>query len=142
MANKFGRVGRAAVLLGVVVSGCSPAPEMAPTAVPAISYDGQYSGTVALTGVASGADRSWCEVSPLFAVDVVNNGFSYSYSLLNLAKLSNTGPVLYSVTVARDGSFQGQSNSTGIMQGRIENGAMTGNIDGVGCAYRFTAQRR
>ena len=141
MAIKLRQVGRAAVLKGVALSGCSPLPEMAPNTVPAVSYDGQYSGTVALTGVASGADRSWCEVSSLFAVDVVDNGFSYSYSLLNLAKLSNTGPVRYSVTVARDGSFQGQSNSTGIMQGRIENGAMTGYIDGIGCAYRFTAQR-
>ena len=60
----------------------------------------------------------------------------------NLSKLSNTGPVHYSATIARDGSFQGQSDSTGVMQGQIAGGTMTGSIDGIGCAYRFTASHR
>jgi hypothetical protein len=137
MANSATRMGRTAMVLAVMLAGCQPAP--APTAaVPVVSFDGHYSGTRLLTGVASGADRSWCQVPPQFAVDVVNNAFSYSYGLPNLPKAA---PATFSATIAQDGTFQGSGNNTGVISGQIAGATMTGMIDGIGCAYQFNATR-
>jgi hypothetical protein len=140
MTDIFCRIGGTALVLAAALAGCAAPPETAPTiAVPAVTYDGRYSGTVLLTGVASGADRSWCETSPQFVVDVVGNAFTYSQPH---PKMPNGGIATYSVAIARDGTFQGQSNATGLMSGRIEGGAMSATVDGIGCAYKVTATRR
>ena len=142
MANSVWRMGRTAMVLAGVLAGCAQPPQPAATiAQPAVSFDGRYTGTVVLTGVASGADRSWCEKPTDFAVDVVNNVFTYSYALPNLANMPKNAKATYSAVVARDGSFQGQSDMTGVILGQITDGAMAGTVDGIGCAYRITASR-
>ena len=142
MTDRVWRIGRTAMLLTVMLAGCAQAPSTAPAAsAPAVSYDGHYSGTLTLTGVASGADRSWCEAPSQFAVEVVQNAFDYSFSLPNLANMPKSAAAHYSATIARDGSFQGQSDMTGVILGKISGATMTGTLDGVGCAYKFTATR-
>ena len=127
-------------LWAAALASCAGPPDVAKaTPLPVVSYDGQYRGTIQLTGVASGADPSWCEASPQFAVSVVNNAFVYAQPH---AKVPNGGgTATYAVTVARDGTFEGQSNATGVVMGQIQGAAMTGTVDGIGCAYKFNAAR-
>ena len=142
MANNVWRMGRTAMVLAGTLAGCAPTPQPASTATqPVASFDGRYTGTVVLTGVGSGLDRSWCEKPTGFGVDVINNAFTYSFALPNLVNMPKNANATYSATVAQDGTFQGQSDMTGVIFGRISNGAMTGTIDGVGCAYKITATR-
>ena len=138
MANDLWRMKSAALILALSISACAAQPEISPAPAAPVSYDGQYQGTVTLTGVASGADRNWCEVPPQFAVQVTGNGFSLSQPLPNLPGYK---AATYTAKIGQDGIFQGQSNTTGVIAGQIRGGTMTGTIDGVGCAYQFTASR-
>ncbi len=139
MAISMWRFGWSGLALTAALAGCGGPTPVAQTApAPAVSYDGQYRGTVHLTGVGSGTDRSWCDSNTTFAVDVVNNAFTFTQTHPGLP---NAPPVTYSAAIARDGTLQGQSGVTGQITGQIEGSTMTGDIDGIGCAYKFSATR-
>jgi hypothetical protein len=128
--------GRTALVLALMLAACGQKP---PPPLPVVYYDGQFRGSIHLTGVASGADKSWCEASPQFSVEVVQNAFTFTQQ--HPQTPNGGGGSTYLVTVARDGTFQGESSSTGLMTGKIDGTQMTGNVDGIGCAYQFTATR-
>ncbi len=125
------------VVLAAMLGACG-APPAPVEALPTVSYDGHYQGQVAITGVASGADKSWCDTAKTISVDVVDNAFVFSQVHPNVVQ---EGPISYEVAVARDGTFRGESDVTGIMSGKIDGTTMTGVVDGIGCAYSVNATR-
>ena len=142
MEQRLWRTGRMGLVLAFTLAACGQKP---PPPLPPVVYDGQFSGSIHLTGVASGADKSWCEASPQFSVDIAQNAFTFTQQ--HPQTPNGVGVSTYLVTVARDGTFQGESNSTGLLTGKIDGAQMvgaqmTGNVDGIGCAYQFTATRR
>jgi hypothetical protein len=133
------------------VWGCSgPVPSKSSgstVAVPAVSYDGHYEGTVTVSAVSSGTDPQTCAVAPQLALDVRNNTFVY---VQPHPKIAGTAPgltaenttVTYNASIAPDGTITGNSGKfTGTMAGQVTSTHMTGQISGVLCSYTFTAER-
>jgi len=103
-------------------------------ATTAKSWDGTYRGTIEITGLGSGMQRSWCETEPRMVVQVTNNTFRYEMPHPNAP--DNPTPI-YVATIAPDGTFKGQIGS-GTMTGRVTGPHMSGTIDGSVCAYAFS----
>ncbi len=111
-----------------------------------VSYDGTYIGTVTLTGVGAGVPRQGCITNPQVTLQVKNNAFTYVQTHPNsnvtapgMQTVSAT--TAYSVAVAQNGSFSGQSDVAGTMTGSIAGTHMTGMIEGIVCVYSFAADR-
>jgi len=135
----------------VAAWGCSgpvPSKPGGPTvAVPAVSYDGHYEGTVTVAAVSYGTDPQTCAVASQLALDVRNNAFVY---VQPHPKIAGTAPgltadkttVTYDGSIAPDGTITGNSrNFNGTMAGHVASTHMTGQISGVLCSYTFTAER-
>ncbi len=139
------RIGLATLATGLVLGGCTPPPPPPPPA-PVVSYDGTYRGTVTLTGVGAGIPREGCVTDPKLVIQVSRNAFTYVQSH---PKSDVTAPgvqpvsatTTYSVKVAPNGSFSGQSEVAGSMTGTISGTHMAGTIEGIVCVYSFTADR-
>ena len=140
--------------LGCATWGCSgPAPASrsvsgsGAAAPQSASYDGHYVGTVQVTGVSSSLDPTNCETDPQVSFDVSNNAFTYA---LTHPKVAGTSPGLthsatttfYNATIAPDGTITGSGkNTSGSLAGQITGAHMNGQIRGLLCGYRFTADR-
>ena len=128
----------------LALSACAPQKAAAPpmASAPATSYDGIYKGKVELAGLGAGVPAAGCATSPSITLQIQNNGFVYSQAHPNAA---TTGPAsattTYTVAVAPDGSFSGQSQLSGTMSGTISGTHMSGTIDGLECVYSFSADR-
>jgi hypothetical protein len=139
------RIGLATLATGLVLGGCTPPPPPPPPA-PVVSYDGTYVGTVTLTGVGAGVPREGCVTNPGLTLQVKNNAFTYVQTHPNsnvtapgMATVSAT--TTYTVAVAPNGSFTGQSEVAGTMSGTISGTHMSGMIEGIVCVYSFSADR-
>jgi hypothetical protein len=148
---KASTIWRVACLIPAILAcSCSrpaPVPPSSAAAVPAVSYDGHYEGTVAVSAVSFGTDPQTCAVEPRFALDVSNNGFVY---VQPHPKIAGTAPgltaekttVTYNGSIAPDGTISGTSvNYNGTMTGHVTGTRMSGQIGGVLCSYTFTADR-
>ena len=131
------RIGLATLATGLAIGGCTPQPPP-PPAAPAVSYDGTYQGTVSLTNVGAGVPRAGCATTPQMVLQVKNNAFTYSQPHPNM---TGVGTTTYTVTIAPNGSFSGQSQVTGTMSGTVSGTHMAGTIDGIECVYSFAADR-
>ncbi len=141
---KAWRFGLATLATGLALSGCAPPPP--PPPAPAVSYDGTYQGTVMLTGVGAGVPREGCATDPRIALQVKNNAFTYVQGHPNSNVTAPGMPTVsatatYTVAVAPNGSFSGQSDVSGTMTGMISGTHMSGTIEGIVCVYSFTADR-
>src|SRR5271163_3242283 len=138
MAKSLQLVG---IVLGVALSGCStPTPSPAPPSPVSapISFDGNYSGTIQITAKASEARQRWCDTPPRFSVSVKDNVFTYVLARPNLPPdFTST----FQVPIGPDGSFDAQTTNGDVsITGGITETRMTGQINGEGCDYAFTAQ--
>jgi hypothetical protein len=141
------RIGLATLATGLVLGGCTPPPSPPPpVSAPAVSYDGTYVGSVTLNGVGAGVPREGCVTDPRLTLQVKNNAFTYVQTHPNsnvtapgMATVSAT--TTYSVAVAPNGSFSGQSDVSGTMTGTITGTHMSGMIEGMVCVYSFSADR-
>jgi hypothetical protein len=149
MAGGYGveawRIGLAALATGLALSGCA-SPPPPPPAPPPVSYDGTYQGTVKLTGVGAGVPRVGCATNPKITFQVLNNAFTYvqTHPKSNVTAPGMTpvsATTTYTVAIAQNGSFSGQSDVSGSMTGTIASGHMAGTIEGMVCVYSFTADR-
>ena len=104
---------------------------------PAVSWDGTYRGTVQITGLGSGMQRQWCETDPAMVVQVTGNSFTYSMPHPNAP--GNPTPV-YPASIAPDGTFHTEIGS-GVMNGQVIGGHMSGTISGSACVYAFSMDR-
>jgi hypothetical protein len=129
------------LVAAVLLAGCVPQTKRAsstgPAAVPSVSWDGTYRGSVQITGLGSGIQKSWCETDPQMVVQVTGNAFSYAMPHPNAP--DNPTPV-YSATIAPDGAFSSQIG-TGLMSGRVIGTRMSGTINGSVCVYSFALER-
>jgi hypothetical protein len=142
---KAWRIGLATLATGLALGGCA-APPPPPPPAPVVSYDGTYTGILTLTGVGAGVPREGCATSPQLALQVKNNAFTYvqahpkaNVSAPGMPTVSAT--TTYTVAVAPNGTFSGQSEVSGTMTGAISGTHMTGTIEGIVCVYSFTADR-
>ena len=118
---------------------------MAPPAA-AVSYDGTYTGTLSLTGVAGSVNSRDCATDPRFSARVAGNQFSFPLSHPAMVKdtpsLRDSATPVYNASIAPDGSIKGFSNNTNtVMDGRVAGTRMTGQVYGLLCYYAFTADR-
>lgn len=137
------------IILIIAVGGCAASgpPATSPSPPPVrVSVDGDYRGTIQLTSASSlisGAQSNWCNTPPALDLSLRNNTFSFVLAHPNIPKDSgySLSPT-FSVAVAPDGSFDATSqNGESEMVGRITGSRMTGQINGTGCAYSFSAER-
>lgn len=143
---KAWRIGLATLATGLALNACAPPPPPAPPPAPAVSYDGTYRGTLMLTGVGAGVPREGCATNPQMVLQVSNNAFTYVQTHPNsnvtapgMQTVSAT--TTYTVAIAPNGSFSGQSEVSGTMSGTISGTHMSGMIEGIVCVYSFTADR-
>jgi hypothetical protein len=144
------RIGLAALATGLAaglaIDACTPAPPPPPPA-PAISYDGTYQGAVVLKDIAAGVASVGCAPNPHLVLQVKNNAFTYvqphKSDLLSTTPGTGKGvaSAIYTVAIAQNGSFGGQSQEAGTIAGVISGTHMTGTIEGLECVYSFTADR-
>ncbi len=142
---KATRIGLATLVTGLALSACAPPPPPPPPA-PVVSYDGTYNGTLTLSGVGAGVPQEGCATSPQLTVQVRNNAFTYVQPHPNSNVTAPGMPTVsatttYTVAVAPNGTFSGQSDVSGTMTGAISGTHMTGTIEGIVCVYSFTADR-
>jgi hypothetical protein len=131
------------------ISGCAtagPPPASPPTPAVAVSFDGNYQGTIRLTSTSSavsGAGSNWCDTPPVISLSVQNSAFSYVLAHPNVPRDSSYSlSPTFAVTVAPGGSFHASSqNGEAEMAGHITGLHMAGQISGTGCGYAFTAER-
>ncbi len=140
------RIGAATLAAGLAIGGCTPAPKPAPPPAPTVSYDGTYTGTVSLTNVGAGVPRVGCATAPQMTLQVTNNAFTYvqthpKATITAPGFPTESGTTTYTVAIAQNGSFTGQSDVSGVMSGTITGGHMTGSIEGIECVYAFAADR-
>jgi hypothetical protein len=139
-------MGSASLAIALAIGGCAaPTPPRKPAA-PAVSYDGMYHGTVAVTGVGAGVPPAGCATDPHIMLQVRNNAFTYSQAHPNdngagaAAETAET-TTTYSVAIAPDGRFSGQSQVGGSITGVVSGTHMVGTIEGLVCVYSLTADR-
>jgi hypothetical protein len=134
--------------LAVAVAGCADqAPQPMPPPMPAISYDGTYTGTIIVSDAAVGMKASDCATEPRFSVNVTGNQFSFPLPhpavSRNTPSLRKAATPVYNASIGPDGTIKGLSNDTNTpMSGRVTGTRMTGRIDGLLCNYVFTADLR
>ena len=116
-------------------------PPPAPSAQPAVSYDGRYVGTI--RPIPPVPNPIWCDTLPSLTVLVTGNALSYTLSRPNLPPEPFYNPN-FAIHIAPDGSFNGPGGDLAIasMTGRITGTHMTGQIEGTLCSYEFAADRR
>ena len=146
---RAGLIGLANAFFVIAASGCAtsgpPAASPPPPAAP-VSFDGNYRGTIQLTStssVVSGAQSNWCNTPPVISFVLQNNAFNYVLAHPNVPQDSgySMSPT-FLVSVRPDGSFDATSrNGEANMVGRITGARMTGQINGTGCGYGFSADR-
>ena len=137
-------------LLGLVAvtGGCAnqPASTSTGSATPA-NFDGRYTGSIQVSGAASGADPQQCATDPRLSVQVTNNAFSYVQSHPNAANTAlgftpEAVSATYTATIDPDGSVSGDSGDlNGVIVGRVSGTHMTGTISGLLCFYTFSVNR-
>src|SRR4051812_26038266 len=134
-----------AALLAVIVGCATPGPEpVAPPLVKAITFDGDYQGTIQLTSTSDmGFPRSWCDTPRNITLSPRNGNFQYVLAHPNVPKDSNYSlSPAFAVTIASDGSFKATSqNGDAQMLGRVIGSHMAGEINGSACGYEFAADR-
>jgi len=134
--------------LGVAMAGCADqAPQPTPPPMPAISYDGTYTGTISVSGAATSMKASDCATDPRFSVNVTGNQFSFPLPHPAVSRstpsLRQAATPVYNASIGPDGTIKGLSNDTNTpMSGRVTGTRMTGQIDGLLCNYAFTADLR
>jgi hypothetical protein len=106
----------------------------------------QLSRTIQLTSASSavsGAGSNWCDTSPVISLSIQNNEFSYVLEHPNLPRdKSGFLSPIFVARVAPDGSFRAASpNGSAAMTGIITGSRMSGQINGTGCSYTFTAEK-
>lgn len=125
-----------------VVAGCAaqPQPPIAP-AQSSAAFDGTYVGTVRVTGIGAGGERvrSICQTTPAFNVTIVDSAFTYAQPH---PRYPGNPVVTYSVVISPTGYVSGTSDRNGALEGRIIDGRLSGTINGSGCFYVFSAQKR
>ena len=146
-ATKFFKV----ILWAAAISGCTTAalPPAAPAIqppVPAVSFDGNYRGTIQLAStsrVVSGAAGNWCDTPPTLSLSVRNNEFRYILTHPHLPQDSSDSlSPIFEVTIRSTGTFRASNrNGTSEIMGMITGSHMVGEIRGSGCSYTFTADR-
>jgi hypothetical protein len=142
---KAWRIGLATLATGLALGGCAAPSSQPVSAAPAVSYDGTYTGALTLTGVGAGVPREGCATSPQMTLQVKNNAFTYVQphpnSNVTAPGMPTVSATAYTVAVAPNGTFSGQSDVAGTMTGAITGTHMTGTIEGIVCVYSFTADR-
>jgi hypothetical protein len=130
-------IGLTTLATGLALIGCA-APPPPPPAAPVVSYDGTYTGTLTLTGVGAGVPREGCATSPRLTLQVKAHPTA-NVTAPGMPTVSAT--TTYTVAVAQNGTFSGQSEVSGTMTGAIAGTHMTGSVEGIVCVYSFTADR-
>ena len=129
--------------LVVVLWACSnaQAPQPTPPSQPAVSYDGNYVGTIRSLDSVQG--QNWCDTPAALAIVVSGNAFSYTLPHPNLPHTPLYNPK-FAMHIAPDGSFKGPGGELEFasIKGRITGTHMAGQIDGSDCSYAFAADRR
>ena len=127
-------------LLAIMVSACSStqAPPPPAPAVPKVSFDGRYAGSIRVTK----SHGNWCDTSPSLSLLVRNNAFTWTLTRPNLPQEDLYNPT-FQVAVGADGSFdvEGGNGELTSLTGRIVGTHMTGQVDGKYCGYVFSAER-
>jgi hypothetical protein len=139
------RIGLATLATGLALSGCAPPPPPPPPA-PVVSYDGTYRGMVTLTDSGAGVPREGCITVPQIVLQVKNNAFTYTQVHPKANVTAPNMPIesadaIYTVSIAPNGTFSGQSQLSGTISGVIAGTHMTGTIEGLVCVYSFSADR-
>ncbi len=140
------RIGMATLATGLAIGGCTPPPPPAPPPKPTVSYDGTYTGTVTLVNVGAGVPRIGCAAPPQVTLQVKNNAFTYvqthpKATIKAPGFPTESATTTYTVAIAQNGSFSGQSEVSGTMTGTITGGHMTASIEGIECVYSLAADR-
>jgi hypothetical protein len=131
------------------MSACTtagPPPASLPPTPAAVSFDGNYRGTIRLTATASavsGTGNNWCDTPPVLSLSVQNGAFRYVLTHPNVPQDSSYSlSPTFAITVAPGGSFHASSqNGEAEMVGRFSGSHMAGQISGSACSYAFTAER-
>ena len=157
--RRFGILrGAGSLALGMVVWGCaSPPPaQSGAAAMPSTtSYDGHYEGVLQLDQqVQAIAGKPQCATDAQLSLQVTNDQFTYVLTHPNAvgtspALTAQATTVTYTATIAPDGSISGNGNMSvdgmpslvGTITGHVSGTHMTGQIEGLLCAYTFTADR-
>jgi hypothetical protein len=132
--------------LAVFVASCAGQPDARTggenQSAASTAYDGNYTGTVKVTGAMSGADVTWCETDPRMSLQGRNSAFRYTQPHPKApATFADRSTVTYEATVAADGAISGSSSVNGSIKGRITGAHMEGTLMGLGCFYGFAADR-
>jgi hypothetical protein len=124
--------------LACACSGPQPAPPPPPPAAPAVSFDGQYKGSIRITK----SHSNWCDTSPAVSLSVQRNAFAWTLVRSNLPQGELYNPT-FEVSIGPDGAFtvQGGNDELTSLTGRIVGTHMSGAIDGKYCGYVFSAER-
>ncbi len=135
------QVRRCAMVVLLTIAGCAgPMGTMhsdTPTAR-VTAFDGTYSNTIRVTGVAEGAQgTNWCDTPGQPVITVSDGEFSYAVPHPN-APGNMTGS--FPAALAQDGSFSGQVTS-GTISGHVSGSHIEGTINGQGCLYAFAGDR-
>ena len=130
-----------ALWLVASAAACSaPAPPTPPPApaMPAVSFDGHYTGSIRITK----NHNNWCDTPPSISITISNNAFTWTLTRPNLPQKELYNPT-YQVEVHPDGQFdvEGGNGDFTSLKGRITGSHMTGDIDGKYCGYVFSADR-
>lgn len=129
-------------LAGAILAACvGPIEPVSPSkpanTAPVTAFDGQYVGTMTVTGSASGFDASICTTSPAFNVQIIGGKFTYG---MVTGVQAGQRTITYPATVNPDGTFRADID-TGYMAGTITGGMMKGEIAGSICYFAFTARK-
>ncbi len=128
-------------IVAVTLAGCYPPPLATPTPPSRITtkiYDGNYRGIVALTYVAPGAERGWCETQPQVTFTIAEGVLSYAQPHPGYP---GAPVVTYNATVTADSQFSGLSDRNGIITGSVADTHVTAQLDGLGCGYSLSGDK-
>ena len=140
--------GRIVLGLALGAAGCaSQAPQPMAPPMPAISYDGTYTGTLLVTGASTSMNQRDCATDPRFSVTVTGNQFSFPLphpaAVKATPSLSDSATPIYNASIGPDGTIKGLSSNTNTtMDGRVTGTRMAGQIYGLLCYYAYSAERR
>lgn len=144
------RVATLAVLAAMAAAGCAeeapPSGAARQAAAPGQGFDGRYAGMLESTGAAGFGRPHDCDPPRRLLVEVRGGRFSLETPARNpiTAAPGRTegGVPVYEAVIAADGSIEGRSPETnGTLTGRAEAGRIGGEVFGLLCTYRFSAER-